>query len=356
MAATRPEWESFDTPSPCCTDLGWPILPPTAPATPPTSTESLCKARAAVTPIIRQSLNVQVQEVDVREPGAGEALVKILFTGICGSVSFRQATAKDLTLTLRQDVCFSTGPLPGFPSVNHIPGHEGIGEIVQCLDDPILVRQIVAVRYLGVSCGACTYCLDGLPTSCPNQVNVPKHVTGTLQNYACLPISCLIPVPKEVLGRYQNKEYAPLCAALCSGSAALSAIRAARLTRGSIVVVSGIAGAIGHMVGVMARVVYGAKVIGIDHAWKNKILARSSVAGVADYLLDAPSNTQGQTWHDFRTALIQVSMQLRDGRGTRRAADRLIICASKEPAFRNMEDYVCDGGRIVCSGYESLLE
>lgn len=365
-------------------NLDWSVLPPTAPRTPiehgaddkmthtmstsrtqKPSTAYLWKAQAAITPVVGTTLEVRVQDVDVYAPADGEALIRFLFSGICGSVSQpcylctefeHSARGSHLTDRRCQDVSFSKGPQPGFPPVNHIPGHEGIGEVIQCPDKPSLVGSIVAIRYLGETCGCCTYCLDGLPTSCPSQLNTPKQLAGTLQRYARLPISCLVPVPEHVLTRYDNKEYAPLCAALCSGSAALSALYAARLTEGSIVVVSGIAGGIGHMVGAMARAVFGAKVIGIDFAYKNEALVLAGAhTHVADRLLPAPASTQGQPWAEFQAALVQVSMQLREGQGTRRAADRLIICANKESAFQHMGDYVCDGGRIVCSGYASPM-
>ncbi|KAL5610611.1 hypothetical protein FOBRF1_006728 [Fusarium oxysporum] len=287
--------------------------------------------RAAITSVVSKALNVAVREVNIRSQAANEALVKILYTGICGS-----------------DVCFSTGPEPGYPGFDHIAGHEGIGEIVKC-QDAALVNKIVGIRYLGATCGTCTYCLDGLPTSCPEQLNTPKQISGTFQEYVSVPMSCLMPLPEELQNKTLN--LAPLCAALCSGSAALMALKAARLSPESVVVVNGVAGSIGHMVGAIARRVFGAKVIGVDYGWKNDILTAEHNREFADMLLEPPSSTSGKEWTGFITSLTQSCIQLRNWKGTARAADCLIICANRESAFRNMEDYVCDGGRIVCSGY-----
>ncbi|KAJ3548887.1 hypothetical protein NM208_g791 [Fusarium decemcellulare] len=286
--------------------------------------------RAAITPLVGKSLNMTVHEVKLGSPAANEALIRILYTGICGS-----------------DVCFSTGPEPGYPTFNNIAGHEGIGEVVAC-HDATLVNQIVGIRYLGATCGICSYCLGGLPTSCPEQLNIPKQAPGTFQEYAIVPVSCLVPLPNQIVRN--TPHLASLCAALCSGSAALMALRAARPSPGSIVVVSGVAGSIGHMVGAMALHIFGARVIGVDHGWKNEILATKHDNEFADTLLDAPSSTEGKDWATFIASLIRSCSQLRHAQGTARAADCLIICANKESAFKNMEDYVCDGGRIVCSG------
>jgi propanol-preferring alcohol dehydrogenase len=129
------------------------------------------------------------------------------------------------------------------------------------------------------------------------------------------------------------------------------ALKSAHVATGKVVVVSGVAGAIGHLTAAMARQIYGAKAIGIDFGWKNDILRKKHHGEIADILLDVPEDTHGEAWVEFTTALTRSCMRLRHDKGTERAADSLIICASKESAFKQMEDYICDGGRIVCSGY-----
>ncbi|KAL0253004.1 hypothetical protein SLS55_010675 [Diplodia seriata] len=264
------------------------------------------------------------------------------------------------------DASFSTGPSAGFPPHDHIAGHEGIGRVVQSYD-PALLGRVVGIRYLGGTCGCCAYCARGLPTSCAAQLNIPKHVGGTFQEYATVPTSCLVALPHESI---QDEGAAAtttagLCAALCSGSAALMALRAAGIVDGAgggggggkvVVVVSGVGGAIGHLAGAMARRVFGARVVGVDVGPKCDVLR--AMAGLdqagdyyADVLLDAPREATGEAWTDFAAELGKACTALRgDREETPRMADALVVCAGEPDAFRNLDGYVCDGGRIVCVG------
>lgn len=252
-------------------------------------------------------------------------------------------------INVGKDACFSIGPEPGFPKHNHIAGHEGIGQVVQS-HDPSRVGQTVGIRYLGATCGSCAYCLSGLPTSCPGQLNAPKHIAGTFQEYATVPTSCLVALPDGILGTAAS-DPAALCAALCSGSAALTALRAARVAAGSIVVVAGVAGAIGHLAGAMARRVFGARVVGIDLGWKCDLLRQQKGhEQYADVLLDAVAAATGQEWSDLEARLVRACTRLRPDKALARAADAVVVCASSESAFQNLDKYVCDGGRIVCVG------
>ncbi|KAK7409522.1 hypothetical protein QQX98_008306 [Neonectria punicea] len=196
------------------------------------------------------SLNLHNSTIAVRDPNPGEAVVRLLYTGIC-----------------RSDACFSVGPEPGYPKYNHIAGHEGIGRIVKA-HEPSHLGKTVAIRYLAFSCGSCTYCTRGLKTSCPSQLNAPKHISGTFQQYATVPISCLLDISDMMLGLGGPQDLAKYTAALCSGSAALKAVREATPKPGDVMVVVGICGAIGHLAGAIAKHVFGVKVIGVDFAWK----------------------------------------------------------------------------------------
>ncbi|KAL1614292.1 hypothetical protein SLS54_009859 [Diplodia seriata] len=272
------------------------------------------------------------------------------------------------------DASFSTGPAPGFPPHDHIAGHEGIGRVVQSYD-PSLLGRVVGIRYLGGTCGSCAYCARlGLPTSCAAQLNIPKHVGGTFQEYATVPTSCLVALPHESIqdelgaAATATATTAGLCAALCSGSAALMALRAAGIVDGAgggggggkvvvVVVVSGVGGAIGHLAGAMARRVFGARVVGVDVGPKCDVLR--AMAGLdqghyyADVLLDAPAceATGDQAWTDFAGELGKACAALRgDHEETPRMADAVVVCAGEPDAFRNLDGYVCDGGRIVCVG------
>jgi propanol-preferring alcohol dehydrogenase len=255
---------------------------------------------------------------------------------------FQSSTSR--LITCEQDACFSIGPEEGFPKHNHIAGHEGIGHVVSS-QDPARLGQLVALRYFGSSCESCAYCLNNLPTSCPNQVNLPKQVQGTFQQYVAAPLSCLVPIPDSFLQR--GFDVSALTPALCSGSTALRAIKQANVSAGDVVVVIGVAGAIGHLTGAIAKQIRGAKVIGTDLASKVDSLAFSHCV---DVLLDAPQAFTDDTRACFKAQLLETCGKLRGDGSMTRGADVAIVSASTGAAFQNLEDYICDGGRIVCVG------
>ncbi|KAH7124331.1 chaperonin 10-like protein [Dactylonectria macrodidyma] len=287
---------------------------------------------AVITAEVGPRLDLQLKSIPVRKPEVGQAIVEILYTGIC-----------------RSDVCFSIGPEPGYPRYNHITGHEGIGHVVYC-HDPALLGRPVAIRFLASACESCTYCLRGLQTSCPHQMNTTKDINGTFQRYATFPVSCLLPLPEGLID--EGTPVARYCAALCSGSAALRALRDGQTQAGDVLVVVGIAGGIGHLVGTIAKHVLGLKVIGVDRQWKVDSLTAEQADRMAHTFLPTPEehNDSETNTSIFRSTLLESCMRLRGSIGVPRCAETVIVAASEIGAFRHLEDYVCDGGRIICLG------
>jgi hypothetical protein len=72
--------------------------------------------RAIVTPVMGKTLNMTVKEVKVRAPTADEALVKILYTGICGSVSLYESVVYTITNDYRMQLSPQARNL-GIPSL-----------------------------------------------------------------------------------------------------------------------------------------------------------------------------------------------------------------------------------------------
>ncbi|KAI2985492.1 hypothetical protein CBS147344_6132 [Aspergillus niger] len=291
--------------------------------------------RAIVTPNVGKTLNMSHQIIPVREPAPGEVILRVLYSGICCS-----------------DSLFSQGPLPGYPKQNHIAGHEGIGYIVKSRDFSLVPRndRLYGIRYLAWSCRSCTYCLRGLPTSCPYQLNTPKQIPGTFQEYVTVPGSALLELPETVsLGTIDLALYA---AALCSGSTALMSLRSASICRGDVVIVVGAMGAIGHLTAMMAKELLGAKVIGVDLPAKVDRVSSQETDRYCDVLLAAPESHEGSVWDEFHAALLLVCAQLRGKQAgdVTRAAEAFIVTSSSITAFQRLDEYVCDGGRIVCAG------
>ncbi|KAF4778397.1 hypothetical protein HER10_EVM0004200 [Colletotrichum scovillei] len=284
---------------------------------------------AIVTPKLGPKLNQEVQLVPVQQPGPGEVVVKIAYTGICGS-----------------DVVFSLGPEDGLRGPNHIAGHEGIGHIVMSHDQSLLGKP-VAARYLASYCRSCHYCTRGVPESCPKQTTFPRHHNGTFQQYMTAPYTSLMPLPDFIFDDTASVGLGLYTTALCSGATALRALKAATPVPGDVVVVSGVCGGIGHLAGMMARNVFGAKVIGIDLLWKVEALG-SRAADVFDEFIAAPSNASERIGVVERIA--DACARLRPVREARRGADSVLVTSGDESAFEGLIDYVCDGGSVICVG------
>ncbi|KAL2797853.1 chaperonin 10-like protein [Aspergillus keveii] len=286
---------------------------------------------SVLTPVVGPTLNLHITKVAVTPPKPGEVVVRIAWTGLCGS-----------------DPSFCVGPQPGFASHNHIAGHEGIGHIVAS-HDPSLVNRPVAARYLTYSCQECGYCLRGLPESCPRQLAFPKDLNGTFQHYITVPRHSVIQLPEYVFARDSPIHPSMYAAALCSGSAALKALRAAQLRPQAVIVVFGIAGSIGHLVGLMAKHIYGAKVIGVDVA--SKAGERMVKTGdVCARFLPAPRHPEQEK--AFQQSILKLCEELRGHTNVLTGADSAIVCANRVSAFNNLTSYVCDGASIIIVGWK----
>jgi propanol-preferring alcohol dehydrogenase len=303
---------------------------------------------SVLTPVVGPTLNLHITKVAVTPPKPGEVVVRIAWTGLCGSVSYLYSVSavELLTLTMKQDPSFCVGPQPGFASHNHIAGHEGIGHIVAS-HDPSLVNRPVAARYLTYSCQECGYCLRGLPESCPRQLAFPKDLNGTFQHYITVPRHSVIQLPEYVFARDSPIHPSMYAAALCSGSAALKALKAAQLRPQAVIVVFGIAGSIGHLVGLMAKHIYGAKVIGVDVA--SKAGERMVKTGdVCARFLPAPRHPEQEK--AFQQSILKLCEELRGHTNVLTGADSAIVCANRVSAFNNLTSYVCDGASIIIVG------
>ena len=100
--------------------------------------------------------DLQVQTRNVPTPGPGQALVKVLTTGVCHT-----------------DLHAAEGDWPVKPTPPFVPGHEGVGEVValgQGVTD-LQVGDLVGNAWLWSACGDCQYCRTGWETLCEAQQN-----------------------------------------------------------------------------------------------------------------------------------------------------------------------------------------
>ena len=110
---------------------------------------------------------LDVGEVEIPAPGPHEALVKVLYTGVCHT-----------------DLHAARGDWPVKPTPPFIPGHEGVGHVVESdRVTRVAVGDLVGNAWLWSACGECEYCETGWETLCPNQKNGGYSVDGSFGQY-----------------------------------------------------------------------------------------------------------------------------------------------------------------------------
>src|SRR5580658_5629674 len=110
--------------------------------------------RAAVVTDFRSPL--QMQDLPIPEPGAGEVLVRRETSGLCHT-----------------DIHAARGDGSVKPAPPFNPGHERVGYVGQ-LGAGVSTRAVgdrVAIAWLGYACGECRYCNSRWETLCEKQEN-----------------------------------------------------------------------------------------------------------------------------------------------------------------------------------------
>ena len=124
---------------------------------------------------------LEMRDVPVPAPQAGEVLLKVLAVGICGSElhGFKIHAPR------------RTPPL--------ILGHEFSGEIVAVGPGVTGYRagDLVAVNST-ISCGVCDACVEGDPHVCPTAEVFGTKRPGAFAEQLAVPVSTLIPMPADV--------------------------------------------------------------------------------------------------------------------------------------------------------------
>lgn len=113
----------------------------------------------------------------VPEPATGEALVRVLQAGVCGT---------DLQL------------VQGYKGFDGVPGHEFVGRVERADDRPELVGRRV-VGEVNAVCGVCPTCAAGHRTHCPRRTALGIFGRdGAFAEFLTLPTENLHPVPDEL--------------------------------------------------------------------------------------------------------------------------------------------------------------
>lgn len=185
---------------------------------------------------------LSVREHELPEPGEGQALVRLLASGVCHT-----------------DLHAAEGDWPIKPTPPFIPGHEGVG-VVEKVGPGVTdveVGQTVGNAWLWSACGSCEHCRTGWETLCEEQVNGGYAVDGSFGQYMLVDARFAAAIPEGA----DPYEVAPV---LCAGVTVYKGLKMTGVRPGQWVVVSGIGG-LGHLA-VQYAVAMGMRVIAVDIA------------------------------------------------------------------------------------------
>ncbi|GAA4727116.1 alcohol dehydrogenase AdhP [Isoptericola chiayiensis] len=204
--------------------------------------------KAAVVTEFRAPLSID--EVPLPEPGPGQALVKVLYSGVCHT-----------------DLHAAHGDWPVKPTPPFIPGHEGVGEVVAVGDGVtrLAVGDTVGNAWLWSACGECEFCETGRETLCPNQANGGYSVDGSFGQYMLVDAAYAPVIPEGV-------DLAAAAPILCAGVTVYKGLKESEVKPGQWVLISGIGG-LGHIAVQYARAM-GMRVLAVDVAEDKLALAR----------------------------------------------------------------------------------
>ncbi len=210
--------------------------------------------------------DVTVEDVPVPQPGPGQALVKLISSGVCHT-----------------DLHAVQGDWPVKPTPPFIPGHEGVGEVVALGEGvtDLAIGQLVGNAWLWSACGTCQYCRTGWETLCEQQQNGGYSVDGSFGQYMLVDSRFAARIPEGV----DLIEVAPI---LCAGVTVYKGLKMTEARPGQWVVISGIGG-LGHIAVQYARAM-GLRVAAVDVADDKLALAtRHGAELVVNALVDDPA-------------------------------------------------------------------
>ena len=194
--------------------------------------------RAAVVHDFQQPL--VVEQVPALPLEQGQVRVKVEACGLCHT-----------------DIHAAHGEWPVKPSPPFVPGHEGIGIVVELGSGvtEVSLGERVAMPWLGYACGVCDYCVSGWETLCESQQNMGYSIDGGFGEYATAYARYVVRVPDGI----NPIEAAPLT---CAGVTTYKAVKVAGTRSSDLVAVFGVGG-LGHLA-IQYAAIAGGRVVAVD--------------------------------------------------------------------------------------------
>jgi len=125
---------------------------------------------------IVKPFEIEIREIPMPEAGEGEALLQVLYCGICGA-----------------DVASFTGNQP-FTTYPRIPGHEFSARILEIPENSRGLKAgdlVTCNPYF--NCGGCYACRKGLVNACTDNRTMGVQRDGAFCEYIAMPVSRIIP-------------------------------------------------------------------------------------------------------------------------------------------------------------------
>ena len=259
--------------------------------------------RAAVVHDFHSPLTID--QVPRPELESGQVRVKVEASGLCHT-----------------DIHAAHGDWPVKPSPPFIPGHEGVGKVVELGPGvtEVAVGERVAMPWLGYACGTCDHCVSGWETLCLEQKNMGYSIDGGFGEYAVAYGRYVVKVPEAI----DPLDAAPLT---CAGVTTYKAVKVAGTRSSDLVVVFGVGG-LGHMA-IQYAAIAGGRVIAVDLIDEKLELARRLGA---EFTVNAAKEDpieviQGLGGADQAIALAVSPKAFEQAYGTLRRGGKLVFVA-----------------------------
>ena len=204
--------------------------------------------RAAVVHDFHSPLTVEEVSAPALEPG--QVRVRVEASGLCHT-----------------DIHAAHGDWPVKPSPPFIPGHEGVGKVVELGPGvtEVGLGDRVAMPWLGYACGTCDHCVSGWETLCLEQKNMGYSIDGGFGEYATAFGRYVVKVPDGI----DPLDAAPLT---CAGVTTYKAVKVAGTRSSDLVAVFGVGG-LGHLA-IQYASIAGGHVVAVDLIDEKLELAR----------------------------------------------------------------------------------
>lgn len=250
---------------------------------------------------------VNVRDIDLPTPDRHQALVKLHASGICHT-----------------DLHAAEGDWPVKPEPPFVPGHEGVGEVVELGpgDHDVKVGDMVGNVWLWSACGTCEHCRTGWETLCNDAEYGGYTVNGSFGEYMLVDTRYCARIPEGA----DPVEVAPI---LCAGVTVYKGLKVAETRPGQFMVISGVGG-LGH-IAVQYAVAMGMRVIAVDIADDKLELAKRHGA---EFTVNAKHDDPADAVQEF----------------TGGGAHGVLVTAVHPQAFGQAIGMARKGGTIVFNG------